>query len=78
MEETRKLSGPTRGKDRTKTAELFANERCSQALLDFFATTDARRTAGPPVAEDAEVAASEASDWDSREREERLAVLREE
>jgi len=30
------------------------------------------------VAEDVEVAASEASEWDSREREERLVALREE
>ena len=30
------------------------------------------------MAEDVEVAASEASEWDSREREERLAALREE
>jgi len=30
------------------------------------------------VAEDAGAAASEASEWDSREREERLAALREE
>jgi len=29
LEETRKLPGPTRGKDRTKIAELFADERCS-------------------------------------------------
>jgi len=78
LKETRKLPGPTRGKDRTKIAELFADERCSQARLDFLATTDVGRTAGPPVAEDVEAAASEASEWDSREREERLAALREE
>ena len=34
--------------------------------------------AGPPVAEDEEAAASEASEWESREREEHLAALREE
>jgi len=34
-----KLPGPTRGRDRTKIAELFADERCSQAILDFLATT---------------------------------------
>jgi len=33
LEEARKLPGPTRGKDRTKIAELFADERCSHALL---------------------------------------------
>ena len=63
LEETRKLPGPTRGKDRTKIAELFADERCSQALLDFVATTDVGRTTGPPVVEDVEAAASEASEW---------------
>jgi len=52
LEETRKLPGPIRGKVRTKIAELFADERCSQALLDFLATTDVGRTAGPPVTED--------------------------
>jgi len=34
LEEIRKLPCPTRGKGRTKIAELFADERCSQALLD--------------------------------------------
>jgi len=63
LEETRKLPGPTRGRDRTKIAELFADERCGQAIL---ATTDVGRMAGPPVAEDARAAASEASEWDSR------------
>jgi len=58
--------------------ELFADERCSQAIFDFLATTDVVRTAGPPLAEDARAAASEALGWDSREREERLAALREE
>jgi len=62
------------GKDRTKIAERFADERCSQALLDF-PRYNRRRKA---VAEDAEAAASEASEWDGREREERLAALREE
>jgi len=38
LEETRKLPGPTRGKH-TKVAELFADEWCSQTLLDFLATT---------------------------------------
>jgi len=55
-----KAPWPTRGKDRTKIAELFADERCSQALLYFLATTDVGRTAGPPVAEEGEEGASEA------------------
>jgi len=75
LEETRKLPGPTRGKDRTKIAELFADERCRQALLDFLATTDIERTADPPVAEEGEEGASEALEWEDREREEQLALL---
>jgi len=43
LEETKKLLGQTRGRDRTKIAELFADER----VLDFLATTDVGRTAGP-------------------------------
>ena len=60
----------TRRRDRTKVAELFADERCSQAILDFLATTDVGRTAGPPVAEEGEGWASEASEREDREREE--------
>jgi len=41
-------------------------------------TTDVGRTAGPPVAEEGEGGASEASEWEDREREEQLALLREE
>jgi len=78
LEETKKLLGPTRERDRTKIAELFADERCSQAILDFLATTDVGRTAGPQVAEEGEVGASEASEWADREREEQLALLTEE
>jgi len=57
---------------------LFADERCSQALLDFLATIDVGRTAGPLVAEEGEEGASEASEWEDSEREEQLALLREE
>jgi len=68
--------GPTLGRDRTKIAELFAHERCSQAILDILATTDVGRTAGLPVAEEGEGGASEASEWEQlgllREEEERL------
>ena len=71
----RKLPGPARGRDRTKIAELLADERCSQAVLDFLATTDVGRTAGPQVARGAGGAASEASEWEEREREERLAEV---
>jgi len=72
LEQTRKLPRPTRDRDRTKIAELFADEWCSQAILDFLATTDDR----PTDAEVVGAAASEASEWDSREREERHAPLR--
>ena len=54
-------------RDRTSIAELLADERCSQAVLQFFATTDVGWTSGPPVAEDGEDAASEASEWEARE-----------
>ena len=71
------VPGPARGRGRTKAAELLADERCSQAVLDFLATTNVGRTAGPPVAEDGEGAASGALEWEDREQE-RLALLREE
>jgi len=61
-------SGPSPGRDSIKIAELFADERCNLAILDFLATTDVGRTAGPPVAEEGERAASEASEWEDRER----------
>jgi hypothetical protein len=34
-----------RGKDRFRLRDLFADERCSQAILDFLATTDVGRLA---------------------------------
>jgi len=74
LEETRKLPGPTRVRVRTKISELFAYEPCSQAILD----SSLQQTSGGRQAHHAGAAASEASEWDSREREERLADLREE
>ena len=71
LETTRKLPGPTRTRAHTNIAELLADERCSQAVLDFLATTDVSRTSGPPVAEDNEHAASEASEWEARDQAER-------
>jgi len=59
--ETRKHPGPVRTRDRTKMAELFADERCSKAILDFLATTDVGKMAGPPVAAAGEEAGSEIS-----------------
>jgi len=65
-----------RGKDRFKVSELFADERCSKAILDFLATTEVGQTAGPPVAD--EGPGSEASEWEKREHEECLAQAAEE
>ena len=67
-----------RGRDRTSVAELLADERCSLAVLHFFAATNVRRTSGPPVAEDEEDAASEASEWEARDQAERAWERREE
>jgi len=58
--------------------ELLADEQCSKAVLQFFATTDVGRTSGPPVAEDSEDAASEASEWEVRDQAERSWGRREE
>ena len=44
----------------------------------FLATPDVGRTVGPPVAKEGEEGASEATEWEDREREEQLALLREE
>ena len=74
----RKLPGPTRCRDRTNIAELLADQRCSQAVLTFLATTDVGRTSGPPVADVNEDAASDASEWEAREQEEREWERREE
>ena len=48
-------------------AEQLADERWSQAVLDFLATTDVGRI-GPPVADEEEDAASEASEWEAWEQ----------
>ena len=70
-----KLPGPTRGRDRTKIAEVFADERCSQAILDFLATTDIGRTAGLPVQKGEKERSARPR---SGKTEEQLALLREE
>jgi hypothetical protein len=57
-----------RGKDRFRIRDLFADERCSQAILDFLTTTDVGRLAPKPAEEDAQ---SETSEWEHRERNER-------
>ena len=58
-----------RGKRQWKAHELFADQRCSQAILDFLTATDMGRIV-PPVEEEAD-AGSEASEWELRERLER-------
>ena len=68
---TSNLPSPTRVRDRTKIAELLADERCRQAVLSFLATTDVERTSRPPVAETERPERRE-----DRECEEQLAFLR--
>ena len=46
--------------------------------MDFLATTDVGRTAGPLVTGEEDDEASEVSVWEEREREERIAEMREE
>jgi len=46
----------------------FADEQCSQTILDSLSTTDMGALAPVPVEEDAK---SEASEWELRERRER-------
>jgi len=48
---------------------LYPRARCSQAILDFLASTQVGRRAPKP--EEEEDAQSEASEWELREREER-------
>jgi len=62
-----KAPGPTRTRGRTKVAELSADERCSRAILDFLATTEVSKTAGPPVGSGKE-AVSEARVEEQRTR----------
>jgi hypothetical protein len=56
-----------RGKDRFTIRDLFADSRCSQAILEFLSTTDVGRRAGPDRVE--EGAQSEISEGEIRERE---------
>ena len=67
--EVRKGSG--RGKDRFTIRDLLADGRCSQAVLDFLATTDVGRL--DPAEEDA---GSEVPEWELRERRERDEEMR--
>ena len=75
---SRRPSGPppwrrqrsTRGPGQTHTRDRGAacDERCSQTVLDFLATADVGKTAGPPAAE-VEEAGSKALMWENGERE---------
>src|ERR1700712_1722178 len=65
----RMFSREARWKSRWKIRDLFADPRCSQAILDFLATTQVGRRVPKPEEEDD--AQSEASEWELREREER-------
>jgi len=68
-----------RGKRRWRAHELFAEQRCSQALLDFLTTTDVGRIV-LPAGEEAD-AGSEVLEWElqeCREREEERRVEAEE
>ena len=58
-----------RWKSRWRIRDLFADRRCSQAVLDFLTTTDVERIV-PPVEEESD-AGSEVSEWELRERQER-------
>jgi len=65
--EVRKETG--RWKSRWRIRDLFADRRCSQAILDFLTSTDVGRIA-PAVGEKADTG-SEVSEWELRERRER-------
>jgi len=80
LKETRKLPGPTRGRDRTSIAELLADERCSQAVLqspdfrDYRRRSDVRPTGG----RGRRGCGGEASEWEARDQAERAWERREE
>ena len=68
-EKVKKETG--RWKSRWKIRDLFADPRCSQAILGFLASTQVVGRRVPTPEEEEEDAQSEASEWDLREREER-------
>ena len=64
-----------RGKRRWRAHELFAEQRCSQALLDFLTATEMGRIVSPAGGEaDAGSEASEWELWECHEREEKRRV----
>ena len=58
-----------RGRWQWKAHELFAEQRCSQAVLDFLSVTEVGKTV--PAEEREEDVESETSEWELRERVER-------
>jgi hypothetical protein len=62
-----------RGKYRFKIRDLSADERCSQAILDFLSTADVERLGPGPAADGAQ---SGASEWELQERQERAEERR--
>jgi len=77
LEETKKLPDPTRGRDRTKIAELLADEQCSQAIekrSENYTTTGPQFSRNHRRRKDIRPTGSrrrrrEASEWEDRARE---------
>jgi hypothetical protein len=57
-----------RSKDRFKIRDLFADKRCSQAILEFLATTDVGRRAPAPTGEDTQSEVSEGRSGNGKRR----------
>ena len=72
--EVRKETG--RWKGRWRIRDLFADRRCSQAVLDFLTMTDVGRIV--PAVEEKADAKSELSEWELRECQEREEERRKE
>jgi len=58
------VTGGREGKDRFKIRDLFADERCSRAILDFLATTDVGRRIPDPAEENTQCEISELELWE--------------
>jgi len=63
LEETRKLPAQPGARTARRSRSCSPTSGAARRFSIFLATTDVGRMAGPPVAEDAEAAASEASEW---------------
>jgi len=66
----------TEGRKRSRWTVPSSTTDAARRSLDFLATTEVGRTAGPPVAN--KETSSEASEWEKREREEHLSQVAEE